>query len=187
MAAAFDPSELPPSTLASLLGAGSWVLVEDAKGKLSRTTAGTLIDAPPDEVRGVIEDFAGYKSWMPQLVKSEVVSKKGNAVDAAFTLAFKFSLFSKSLDYTVRYKHKGDSRLEWERVSGDFEENHGAWTWIPLDRGKRTAAFYSFYVDLAGTGSMVKLALKASPQMEVAISSSTAILVARSLKTRVET
>ena len=77
-------------------------------------------------------------------------------------------------------------RVEWERLDGDFEETYGAWSWIPLERGKRTAVFYSFYVDLAGTGSMVKLALKASPQMEVAISTSTAILVARSFKAKVE-
>lgn len=183
---AFDPSELPPATLSTLLDAGSWVLVEDDKGKLSRTTAGTLVEAPPDAVRAAIDDFAAYKEWMPQLVKSEVVGKKGKSAEVAFTVSFRFSVFSKSLDYTVRYTPKGDSRVEWERVSGDFDENYGAWTVVPLDRGKRTAVFYSFYVDLAGTGSMVKLALKASPQMEVAIASSTAILVARSLKQRVE-
>ena len=183
---AFDPSELPAGTLSTLLEAGSWVLVEETKGKLARTTAGTLIDASPDDVRAAIEDFASYKEWMPQLVKSDVVTKKGKTADVAFTVSFRFGLFSKSLDYTVRYAPKGDTRLEWERVSGDFDENHGAWTWISLDRGKRTAVFYSFYVDLAGTGSMVKLALKASPQMEVAIATSTAILVARSLKSRVE-
>lgn len=183
---AFDPSQVPAATLASLLQSGSWVLVEEAGGRLARTTAGALIDAPPTAVRSVIEDFDGYKGWMPQLAKSQVVARRGAAVDVAFTLAFKFSLFSKSLDYTVRYKPRGESRIDWERVSGDFDENQGAWSWIALDRGRRTAAFYSFFVDLAGTGSMVKLALKASPQMEVAIATSTAILVARSLKSRVE-
>lgn len=183
---AFDPTDLAPAALAALLEAGSFVLVEDEKGKLVRTTSGILVDAPPDECRAVIEDYAGYKSWMPQLTRSELVSRKGGASDVAFTLSFRFSVFSKSLDYDLRYKSKGDARIEWERIGGDFEESYGAWSWIPLDRAKRTAVFYSFYVDLGGAGSMVKLALKASPQMEVAISSSTAILVARSFKARVE-
>lgn len=182
----FDPTDLAPAALAALLDAGSFVLVEDEKGKLVRTTSGILVDAPPDECRAVIEDYGGYKTWMPQLTRSEVVAKKGGTAEVAFTLSFKFSVFSKNLDYTLRYKPKGDSRIEWERLSGEFEETYGAWSWIPLERGKRTAVFYSFYVDLAGAGSMVKLALKASPQMEVAISTSTAILVARSFKTKVE-
>lgn len=182
----FDPAELPPATLASLLEAGSWVLVEDQKGVLVRTTSGILVDAPPADVRALLEDYAGYKSWMPQLTRSDVLATKGTSADVAFTLSFRFSVFSKSLDYTLRYKAKGDTRIEWERIGGDFEESHGAWTSIPLDRGKRTAVFYSFYVDISGVGTMVKMALKASPQMEVAISTSTAILVARALKTRAE-
>lgn len=182
----FDPAELPPATLASLLDAGSWVLVEDEKGALARTTSGILVDAAPADVRKVIEDYAAYKTWMPQLTRSDVAATRGTSADVAFTLSFRFSVFSKSLDYTLRYKAKGDTRIEWDRVSGDFEESHGAWNWIPLDRGKRTAVFYSFYVDLSGLGTMVKMALKASPQMEVAIATSTAILVARSLKAEVE-
>lgn len=184
--AAFDPSELPAATLSTLLEAGSWVLVEDEKGALKRTTSGVLVDAPPAAVRELLEDYAGYKSWMPQLTKSDVVATKGGATDVAFTLSFRFSVVSKSLDYTLRYKSKGDSRIEWDRVSGDFETSHGAWTWVPLDRGKRTAVFYSFYVDLSGLGAMVKMALKASPQMEVAIATSTAILVAKALKAKAE-
>lgn len=183
---AFDPTDLAPATLAHLLEAGSFVLVEDEKGKLVRTTSGILVDAPPEECRAVIEDYAGYKDWMPQLTRSQVLAKKGNTVDVAFTLSFRFSVFSKNLDYTLRYKPKGDLRIDWERLDGEFEETYGAWSWIPLERGKRTAVFYSFYVDLAGAGSMVKMALKASPPMEVAISTSTAILVARSFKAKVE-
>ncbi len=183
---AFDPTALPAATLSALLEAGSWVLVEEDQGKLTRTTAGILVDAPPDEVKAAVSDYASYKEWMPQLTRSDVVSRKGGAAEVAFTLSFRFSVFSKSLDYTLRYKAKGDDRIEWERVSGDFAESYGAWSWMPLDRGKRTAAFYSFYVDIGGAGAMVKMALKASPQMEVAIATSTAILVARALKAKAE-
>ena len=184
---AFDPTGLPAATLSSLLDAGTWVLVEDGKdGALERTTAGALIDAPPAMVREVLADFEAYREWMPQLTKSSIVASKGSTTDVAFTLSFRFSVFSKSIDYTVRYKPKGDDRVEWERVAGDFEENHGAWSLVSLERGKKTAVFYSFYVDISGLGAMVKMALKASPQMETAIATSTAVLVARALRSRVE-
>lgn len=184
---AFDPSALPAATLASLLDAGNWVLVEEKKdGTLARTTSAVLVDATPAQVREVLEDFESYREWMPQLTKSDVVARKGTSTDVAFTLSFRFSVFSKSLDYTVRYKPKGDDRIEWERVAGDFDENHGTWTLVPLERGKKTAVFYGFFVDLSGLGTMVKMALKASPQMEIAIATSTAVLVARALKTRSE-
>ena len=57
---AFDPTSLPAATLSSLLDAGSWVLVEEDEGKLTRTTAGILVDAPPDEVKAAVSDYASY-------------------------------------------------------------------------------------------------------------------------------
>lgn len=183
---AFDPSELSPSTLASILSHSATCFVdEDSAGRLHETTAGVLIDASPDRVREVILDFERYREWAPQLTRSEIVAEKHGATDVAFSLGFRFAVFSKSIAYTIRYREKGE-RVSWERVSGDFPENRGSWHWVPLERGKKTAAFYGFYVDLAGLGSMVKMALKASPQMEVAISTSTAVLMARALKARVE-
>ena len=183
---AFDPGSLPPAALASLLAAGTFVLVEDEGGHLSSTTGGAVIEAGPGAVRQVLEDFARYREWVPQLTRSEVLGKKGGATDVGFTLSFRFAVFSKNVNYSIRYKRKSEDRLEWERLDGDLEENRGAWSLVSLDRGRRTAAFYSFYVDLSGLGSMVKMALKASPQMEVAIASSTAVLVTRALKARVE-
>lgn len=184
----FDPAGLPPATLATLLSHSATCFVDDdAKGNLKETTSGVLIDAPAERVREVIVDFASYREWAPQLTKSQVVTQKGVSSDVAFSLGFKFGIFSRSIDYSVRYHEKDkDARVTWERLSGDFPENRGHWQWVPLERGKKTAVFYAFYVDLAGLGSMVRMAMKASPQMEVAISTSTAVLMARALKARVE-
>jgi ribosome-associated toxin RatA of RatAB toxin-antitoxin module len=137
-------------------------------------------------VRDVLTDFESYSKWLPQLTRSKIVAEKGTTTDVEFTLSFRFAVFSKSLDYGLRYKAKGDDRIEWERLSGDFTENRGSWSWVPIGK-KRTAVFYEFYVDLAsGLGSMVRMAMKASPQMEVAIATSTAVLIARAVKARVE-
>ncbi|HVO30285.1 MAG TPA: SRPBCC family protein [bacterium] len=182
----FDPSDISAPALASILSHSATCFVdEDDKGRLHETTSGVLIDASPEKVRAVITDYARYREWAPQLTKSEVLGHKSGATDVAFSLGFRFALFSRSIDYSLRYREKGE-KVAWEQVSGDFPENRGSWHWIPLERGKKTAAFYAFYVDLAGLGSMVKMALKASPQMEVAISTSTAVLMARALKARVE-
>ncbi len=184
----FDPSSLPGATLEKLLSAGSFVLVdEDKDGKLRSTISASLVEASPAQVREVLTDFASYSAWLPQVTRSEIVNEKGAVTDVEFTLSFRFAVFSKSLDYGLRYKPKGDDRIEWHRLSGDFEDNRGAWSWVPLEHKKRTAVFYEFYVDLAsGLGSMVRMAMKASPQMEVAIATSTAVLIARAVKARVE-
>lgn len=184
----FDPSSLPGATLEKLLSAGTFVLVdEDRDGGLRSTVSAALVDASPAKVREVLTDFESYAKWLPQLTRSKVIAEKGTTTDVEFTLSFRFSVFSKSLDYGLRYKAKGDDRIEWDRLSGDFTENRGSWSWVPIERGKRTAVFYEFYVDIAsGLGSMVRMALKASPQMEVAIATSTAVLIARAVKTRVE-
>ena len=181
-----DLADLPAATLTSLLSHSAACFVdEDAGGKLVETTSGVLIDAPPEKIREVVSDFARYREWVPQLTKSDVLATKHGATDVAFALSFKFGIFSRTIDYSVRYKVKDDA-ISWDRLSGDFPENHGHWSWVALERGKKTAVFYAFHVDLAGLGSVVKMALKASPQMEVAISTSTAVLMARALKARVE-
>lgn len=186
--ARFDPSELPASTLVPLLTGGTFVLVdEDEDGVLRSTTSAALVDASPSVVREVITDFERYPEWVPQVSRAKVVATKGQSTDVEFTLSFKFGVFfSKSLSYGVRYKSKGGDTIEWERVGGDFDENRGTWTLVPLERAKRTAVFYNFYVDLASTGSMVKMALKATPQMEVAIATSTAVLMARAVRARLD-
>ena len=181
----FDPGTLPASALQTLLESHSLVLVDEKNGQLRETTSAILIDASPKEVEKVVRDFASYQEWMPQVSRSQVVGGKGGATDAEFTLSFRFSVFSKSVRYTLRYKDGGEG-LTWSLVSGDFSENRGAYRWLPVDKGKRTAFFYSFYVDLASMGSMIRFAFKSTPQLEVAIASSTAVVVARAIKARVE-
>ncbi len=182
----FDPADLPPASLASLLADGSFVRIEDGRdGRHRDTTSAALIDAPPEKVRAVVTDFDRYADWVPQVTRSEVIGRRGPSTDVAFTLSFRFSVFSKSLSYSLRYRET-DTQVAWDRLSNEFTENRGTIRWIGLDRGKRTAAFYRFYFDLAGLGPVVKLALKSSPQLEVAISASTAVLMARALKSRVE-
>lgn len=181
----FDPSELAPATLQSLLSHGAFVVVDvDEKERLRETVAGALVEADADRVAEVLGDFEAYKEWVPQLSRSEVLGKKGGHVDVEYAISFKMGLFSKTLSYAVRYK-PGEKRIPWERLDGDFAENRGAWSWVPL-KGKKTAVFYGYYVDLGSLGSIVKMALKASPQMEVAIQTSTAVLMARAAKARVE-
>ena len=126
---AFDPSDLSAATLQTMLAHSATCFVdEDADGNVDETTAGVLVNAPPDDVAKVVTDYAAYSQWAPQLTKSKIVSQKSGATDVEFALGFRFAVFSKSIDYTVRYREKG-STVAWENVSGEFPENRGTWSW----------------------------------------------------------
>lgn len=184
---AFDPSAISASQLADLLEGRNMVLVDERKdGSLESTTSAVMIDASPARVEEVLADFDRYSEWVPQVTRSEVVAEKGKARDVALKLSFRFAVFSKSVDYVLRYTSKGPHAMAFERVSGDFETNHGRYDWAPIEKGKRTLFFYTFYVDLGSMGTMVKMALKSTPQLEMAIASSTAVVFARAVKDRAE-
>ena len=62
----------------------------------------------------------------------------------------------------------------------------GAWELIPLEDGKNTAAFYSSYSDLRSLGYLMENLLQDQPVMELAIASTSAILMARTVRARME-
>lgn len=184
---AFDPSAISAAQLSELLDGRSMVLVDEREdGSLESTTAAVVVDAPPARVEEVLGDYARYSEWVPQVTRSEVVATKGKSTDVELKLSFRFAVFSKSVEYVLRYTSKGPHATTFEGVSGDFETNTGRYDWAALDKGKKTLFFYTFYVDLGSMGAMVKMALKSTPQLEMAIASSTAVVFARAVKERAE-
>ncbi len=164
------------------------VFVDDFPGKKEQyVTAGIIIDATPEQVWKVITDFENYPSFYPQTYKTEIVERHGNFVDVKIVLKFKISIVSTKIDYTLRYWMKEKNRiLVWNLVTGDMKVNKGQWTLIPIEDGKKTIALYSVYTDLKSMGGLVKLALESEPKLELAMQTSTVILVVRSTKEQVE-
>ena len=181
-------SQYSAEDMAKMLKNKELVFVDDIPGKKEEyVTAGVLINATPEQVWKVITDFSAYPQFYPQVYKTEIVAHNGDFYDVKIILKFKFSIISTKVKYTLRHWLKEKNRIMvWNLVKGDMKIDKGQWTLIPVNDGKQTIALYSVYADLKTMGGIVKFVLKREPKLELAMQVSTAILVARSTRDRVE-
>ncbi|MCX5859790.1 MAG: SRPBCC family protein [Proteobacteria bacterium] len=182
--------KVDPDTVEKLLKEGEILIIKENEqgGRFKFVTAGILINATPDEVWKTITDYQHYPEFIPDCDK--VATAPGdaeNVILTSFTVAFKFSIIKYRIRYTLRQVHQKEKlRIDWTLKEGDLAEDVGAWELIPLEGGKKTAAFYSLYSDLRSLGYLVKYLFKEQPVMEIAITSTTAILMARAIKAKLE-
>jgi len=182
--------KINPDSVEKLLQEGEILIIKENEqgGRFKFITAGILINASPDVVWNTITDYGHYPEFVPDCEKVSV--SPGEAADILLTditVAFKFSILKYRVRYTLRQVHRKDKlRIDWTLKEGDLAEAVGAWELIPLEEGKKTAAFYSSYSDLRSLGYLVKFMFKEQPVMELAIASTTAILMARAVKAKVE-
>jgi len=184
-----DPSRLPQTVMKRLLQDGQLLLIsEDAKGKLELITGGILINKPPKEVYDVIIDYEHYPEFMPSTVKAEIVhqSPDKKIQHVHYVVKFKFSILSYTADYVLKTVVNPPRGMRWDYLEGDLADARGSWELIPLDGGKKTAAFYSVYSDIRTINWIVKKFVDATPGMEIAINASTCTLVLKSIKARAE-
>lgn len=120
---AFAPLVARAESLDELLAKGTVVLVEnDAKGKFSSATGITVINAPIDKVWGIITNYGNYHTFIPKVVKSEVVGGAGT-----YDLHVKWELDTPGWNtkYTVHY-HLNEAlhtiNAEWE--DGALKDSH---------------------------------------------------------------
>ena len=186
-AVAFNPSSIDAATIEKLVGGGQVILVEEeANGRVKLVTGGTLVQAPPDKVWSLITDFGNYPSWMPQTAAVTATDAGTHIKDVTFNLNFTFSVISKKVSYTTRNTLTPPNKITWNLVEGDFARTDGAWNLVPAKGGSATLVFYSTYTDLASMGWIVKSLIEEQPTMEVAIQASTALMVVKSVKEKLE-
>jgi len=173
-------------TIELLLKRGQVLIVEtNAEGRPKLTTGGILINAPKEKVWDVISDFEQYKEYMPSTENVEVIRREGNTVDAKFHIIFKFSVLEYDVSYTNRHVLNAPNGYTWELLEGDIDDTYGGWELIAID-DSHTAAFYSVYSDIRSIGWVVRKVLESDPSFEVAVNSSTVILVLEKVKERIE-
>lgn len=158
--------------LAAIAEDGLVVLVDKAAdGSLKSVKAAAVVDAPRDRVWALVTDFDAYEQWAPQMVDATVVSRTDTQVDVAFDLAFRFSVVSKHVKYTMRHTLDAPSTVRFDLVEGDMSGARGGWELHDL--GGRTLVVYENITDLSSMGWIVGALLEEQPAMELAIQSST--------------
>lgn len=185
----FDAAGLDTATLKTLAERGSIVVVDnDAKGKPELVTAGTIVDATPETVYGVITDYANFADFMPQVEECKVVKERdGGGKDVEFKLKFKVSVMTQRIQYTARFHtYVPNEKVAFEYVKGDIKDGGGSYVLLPYEGGKKTLLFYSTVSDLSSTGYFTRKLIQDQPSMEGAMHVSTAQVVSGAVKKRAE-
>ncbi|NTW70328.1 MAG: cyclase [Chlorobiaceae bacterium] len=85
------------------------------------------INAPPVVVWKVLTDYNNLKRYIPRMVESDLVEDKGNLKVIALLGEFRVFLFKKTIRVSINMHETYPSRIDYEKISGDFEVYRGAW------------------------------------------------------------
>ncbi|PZS15232.1 MAG: cyclase [Pseudonocardiales bacterium] len=112
-----------------------------------QSTQSITIDAGPASVMAVIADFDNYPVWTGSVKRAEVLEAglDGRARRVAFTL----DAGVVRDQYELEYEWSGDTRVEWQLVSGQMmRAQNGSYALEPQG-ADATRVTYSLTVDLA--------------------------------------
>jgi ribosome-associated toxin RatA of RatAB toxin-antitoxin module len=99
---------------------------------MAKAERSVVIAAPPEKVFAVIEDFAKYPEFLPEVKKTEVKPGPGGATDVTYTIDIK----ARTITYTLRHNSKPPHELGWSFVRGEMMKgNDGAWILKPVPEG----------------------------------------------------
>lgn len=103
------------------------------------------IDVSPEAFYRVVQDYARYPEFLPELKSVKVGARDGSAVEVTYWLDVRLKVF----DFTLRHESHGPDRIEWQLIRGGefMRRNHGAWTLERTAAGS-TRATYAIDIDL---------------------------------------
>ncbi len=84
------------------------------------------IDVPPEKFFRVLQDYARYPEFLPEVKAVKVGPREGDAVEVTYWLDVKLKMY----EFTLRHVDHPSHRIDWQLVrGGDFiRANQGAWT-----------------------------------------------------------
>jgi carbon monoxide dehydrogenase subunit G len=107
-----------------------------------------IINATPDVVWAVLEDYKNYPDYMPRVEAIESYELEGD--DEQFGLKFTLGILFRDLVYHIKQRNEAENHtITWEKdldFADDFTKNNGQWILRSYEENK-TLAFYT--VDIA--------------------------------------
>ncbi len=95
--------------------------------KATSAQAAIRIAAPPDTVFGIMTDCAAAATWVPRLVSCRVVESDPGQSTEVIAHRVDYGWFAPRIDYVFRAHYADRRAIRFEHVSGDLDENEGAW------------------------------------------------------------
>lgn len=114
------------------------------QGQMARARQSIEIGVPPEAFLEVLQDYARYPEFVPEVKAVRVGRRQGDTVEVTYWLDVKL----KVVDFTLRHVAHGVERVEWQLVRGGefMRNNRGAWTLERTPKGTR--ATYEIEIDL---------------------------------------
>lgn len=111
------------------------------------------VGVPVEKFWAVINDFAKYPEFLPEVKRVEVADAGGAKKDISYTLELQVPVLNvtKTIRYTLRMVPEPMSKVTWTLVRGDMKENRGSWMLEPAGAG-RTRATYAIEI---GVGLLI--------------------------------
>ena len=108
-----------------------------------RVSRSIEIDVVPDAFHRVVQDYARYPEFVPEVKAVRVGERQGDSVDVTYWLDVKLKL----LEFTLRHITRSLERIEWTLVRGGefMRANEGASAFSSVPG---TRATYAIEIDL---------------------------------------
>ncbi|MDQ3113367.1 MAG: SRPBCC family protein [Actinomycetota bacterium] len=81
-----------------------------------QTESSTTVDAAPERVMAVIEDFAAYPEWAGEVRSADVIEVGNDGRPAQVRFVMDAGVIKD--EYTLRYEWSGADRVTWSLVEG---------------------------------------------------------------------
>jgi ribosome-associated toxin RatA of RatAB toxin-antitoxin module len=99
---------------------------------MAKAERSVVIEAPPEKVFAIIEDYEKYPEFLPEVKKVAVAPGPQGAKDVTYTI----DMTAKIITYTLRHTARPPNELAWTMVRGELMKgNDGAWVLKPVPTG----------------------------------------------------
>ncbi len=143
------------------LGQGSWLAEPSARARLEageilvriepdgqHVSAAVVIHAPAETIWNVITDCEDAPKFMPGMKACRRLQAAPDGSWENIEREFKYSWAMPAAHDIVRTEYHKPQRIDFQRVSGSFKEEKGAWLLTTDADGGKTVLEYQFYIDL---------------------------------------
>lgn len=118
-------------------------------------------DIPASSLMEVILDFQSYPTFVPEVLKVEIVEKGPPVWEVRFHLKL-----IRPIQYLLRLEQKNEYELHWSLIEGYFTSNNGHWILKPTQSGTHLIYQIAMQMDTflpkAISNSLVKYSMPAT-------------------------
>jgi ribosome-associated toxin RatA of RatAB toxin-antitoxin module len=135
---------------------------------------------PLKEVTSTVFQFERIPTWFRQVHRAEVKKSSPEEKIVEFEIREKLPVGSFSLLYSVRYQFLSPQEVIFTRYGGEVDYLFGRWEFFPVSITE-TVVVYTEWSNVKSYGALIRLALKAHPELIISLPASTGVVLLEEL------